>query len=149
MGRARSLTPQMRLALLALGLWLGAFLSGEAHAQRVAIEIVPSVSRSEPQLMAYVRGTLPGEIRKAVAGKYKGALRVRILDAKFMRDPGFGIVPRADYLDGVLIVPGSAPKPIRLTLPFDRSLFMFTPQGESVRAQNLVSVFAQWVAKYI
>lgn len=74
---------------------------------------------------------------------------MRILDAKFMRDPGFGIVERADYLDGVMVVPGNEPKPIRLTLPFDRTLFMFTPQGENVRAQNLASVFAQWVAKYL
>lgn len=139
----------MRIALLALSLWLGAFLSGEAQAQRIALEISPSVARSEPQLTAYLRSTLPAEIRKSLAGKYKGALRVRIHDAKFMRHPGFGIVERADYLDGVVIVPGRDPVPIRLTLPFDRSLFMFSPQGEAVRAQNLASVFAQWVAKYI
>jgi hypothetical protein len=139
----------MRIAFLALSLWLGAFLSGEAQAQRVTLEIAPSVSRSEPQLAAYLRRALPAEIQKSIAGKYRGPLRVRINDAKFMRHPGFGIIDRADYLDGVLLVPGREPKPIRLTLPFDRSLFMFSPQGEAVRAQNLASVFAQWVAKYI
>jgi hypothetical protein len=139
----------MRFALFALGLWLGAFVSTEASAQRIALEIAPAVSRSEPQLAAYLRRALPFEIQKSLAGKYKGALRVRILDAKFMHNPGFGIVERADYLDGVVIAPGRDPIPIRLTLPFDRTMFMFTPQGENVRAQNLASVFAQWVAKYI
>ncbi len=139
----------MRIAALALGLWLSAFVSTDAQAQRIALEIAPSVSRSEPALAAYVRRALPAEIVKWVAGKYRGPLRVRINDAKFMNHPGFGIVDRADYLDGVVIVPGRNPIPIRLTLPFDRNLFMFTPQGEAVRVQNLVSVFAQWVAKYI
>lgn len=139
----------MRFATLALGLWLSAFVSGNAQAQRIALDIAPSVARGEPQLTAYLRRALPAEIQKTLAGKYKGPLRIRILDAKFMRHPGFGIVERADYLDGVLIVPGKEPKPIRLTLPFDRNMFMFTPQGENVRAQNLASVFAQWVAKYI
>jgi hypothetical protein len=139
----------MRIVFLALSLWLGAFLSGEARAQRVTLEIAPAVTRGEPQLTGYLRRALPAEIRKSLAGKYKGPLRVRINDAKFMRHPGFGIVDRADYLDGVLIVPGREAKPIRLTLPFDRNLFMFTPEGEAIRAQNLASVFAQWVAKYI
>ena len=139
----------MRIALLALSLWLGAFLSGEAQAQRVTLEVAPSVARSEPRLTAYLRRVLPAEIQKSLAGKYRGALRVRINDANFMRHPGFGIVDRADYLDGIVIVPGRNPIPIRLTLPFDRSLFMFSPQGEAVRAQNLASVFAQWIAKYI
>jgi hypothetical protein len=139
----------MRIILIALSLWLGAFVSGEAQAQRVTLEIAPAVSRSEPQLTSYLRRALPAEIQKSLAGKYTGPLRVRINDAKFMRHPGFGIVNRADYLDGVLIVPGREAKPIRLTLPFDRNLFMFSPQGEAVRAQNLASVFAQWVAKYI
>ena len=138
-----------RFVALALSLWLGAFVSGEARAQRITLEISPAVTRSEPQLTSYLRRALPAEIQKSIAGKYRGPLRVRINDAKFMRHPGFGIVDRADYLDGVLIVPGNAPKPIRLTLPFDRSLFMFSPQGEAVRAQNLASVFAQSVAKYI
>jgi hypothetical protein len=139
----------MRIVVAALGLWLSAFISTDAQAQRITLEIAPSVSRSEPALAAYVRKALPAEINKWVAGRYRGPLRVRINDAKFMSHPGFGIVDRADYLDGVVIVPGRNPIPIRLTLPFDRSLFMFTPQGEAVRAQNLVSVFAQWVAKYI
>ena len=139
----------MRIVLFALSLWLGAFLSGEAQAQRIALDISPSVALSEPQLTNYLRRVLPAEIQKSLAGKYKGPLRVRIVDAKFMRHPGFGIIDRADYLDGVLIVPGREPKPIRLTLPFDRSLFMFSPQGEAIRAQNLASVFAQWVAKYL
>jgi hypothetical protein len=139
----------IRFATLALGLWLSVFVSGDAQAQRVTLEIAPSVMRSEPQLSAYLRRALPAEIQKTLAGRYRGPLRVRILDAKFMRDPGFGIVDRADYLDGVMVVPGKEPKPIRLTLPFDRTLFMFTPQGENVRAQNLASVFAQWVAKYL
>jgi len=149
MGRARNLIRKMRFAALALGLWLGAFVSGPVHAQQISLEISPAVSRSEPRLAADLRNALPSEIRKWVAGKYRGPIRVRINDAKFMREPGFGIVDRADYLDGIVIVPGRNPIPIRLTLPFDRSLFMFTPQGEAVRAQNLVSVFAQWVAKYI
>lgn len=139
----------MRFALLALSLWLGVFLSSEAQAQRVTLEIAPAAVRGEPQLMAYVRGTLPAEIRRQLASKYRGALRVRINDAKFMHEPGLGIAERADYLDGVLLVPGRQPKPIRLTLPFERSMFAFTPQGANVRAQNLVAVFAQWVAKYI
>jgi hypothetical protein len=139
----------MRIAAAALGLWLSAFISTDVQAQRIALEIAPSVLRSEPALAAYVRKVLPAEINKWVAGRYRGPLRVRIHDAKFMNHPGFSIVDRADYLDGVVIVPGRDPIPIRLTLPFDRSLFMFTPQGEAVRAQNLVSVFAQWVAKYI
>jgi hypothetical protein len=139
----------MRFAFLALSLWLSAFLSAEAQAQRVTLEIAPAVSRGEPRLAADLRRALPVEIQKTIAGKYKGALRIRILDAKFMRDPGFGIVERADYLDGVMIVPGRDPIPIRLTLPFDRSLFMFTPQGEAIRARSLVEVFAQWVGKYI
>ncbi len=139
----------MRIATFALSLWLSAFVSATAQAQQISLDIAPAVLRSEPRLAVDLRRALPMEIRKWVAGKYRGPLRVRILDAKFMREPGFGIVDRADYLDGVVIVPGRAPIPIRLTLPFDRTLFMFTPQGEAIRAQNLVSVFAQWVAKYI
>ncbi len=139
----------MRAVLLALALLPGAFLSTEAHAQRVSVEVAPSIARSEPQFTAYLRGTLPREIRKTVAGRHKGPLRVRINDARFMRHPGYGIVQRADYLDGVVIVPGRDPIPIRLTLPFDRSMFAFTPQGEALRVQNLVEVFAQWVAKYL
>jgi hypothetical protein len=139
----------MRIAFLGLSLWLSALLSTAAQAQRVTLDIAPAVSRGEPRLTADLRRALPVEIRKTIAGKYKGPLRVRILDAKFMRHPGFGIVDRADYLDGILFVPGREPVPIRLTLPFDRSLFSFTPQGEAVRARNLVEVFAQWVAKYI
>ncbi len=139
----------MRLVLFALGLWLSAFSFDAAHAQRISIEISPLVARGEPQLSGYLRRALPVEIQKTLGGKYKGPLRVRIVDAKFMRHPGFGIVERADYLDGVVIVPNRDPIPIRLTLPFDRSLNAFTPQGEAVRAQNLASVFAQWAAKYL
>ncbi len=139
----------MRVVLFALGLLLSAFSFDTANAQRITIEILPPVARGEPQLTGYLRRALPVEIQKTLGGKYKGPLRVRIVDAKFMRHPGFGIVERADYLDGVVIVPGRDPIPIRLTLPFDRSMFSFTPQGEAVRAQNLVSVFAQWVAKYL
>ena len=113
------------------------------------VEISPSVARYEPALAALLRGALPREIQKAVAGKYSGPLRVRINDAKIPRHPGFGIAGRDDYLDGVVIAPGRDPIPIRLTLPFDRSMFSFTPMGENIRARNLVEVFAQWVAKYI
>ena len=148
MGRTRSLKTKMRAAFIALALLLGAAFSAPAQAQRVALEIVPGVSRSEPQFAAYLRRALPAEIQKALAGKYKGPLRVRIADVKIMRHPGFGIADRADYLDGILFVPGRDPVPIRLTLPFDRSLFSFTPQGENIRVRNLVEVFAQWVAKY-
>lgn len=139
----------MRFAALALGLWLSAFVSAEAQAQRVSVEISPSVVRYEPALAALLRSALPREIQKAVAGKYSGPLRVRIHDAKIPRHPGFGIAGRDDYLDGVVIAPGRDPIPIRLTLPFDRSMFSFTPMGESIRARNLVEVFAQWVAKYL
>jgi hypothetical protein len=142
MDRAGSLTEVIRTAFVALFALLCAAHASPAQAQRVAIEIAPSVARYEPALAALIRGALPREIRKAVGGKYKGPLRVRINDAKIMRHPGFGIIERADYLDGVVIVPGRDLIPIRLTLPFDRSLFAFTPQGEAVRAQNLVSVFA-------
>lgn len=139
----------MRAAFVALALLSGVALGGEAHAQRVTVEIAPAVARGEPQLASYLRRALPAEIRRTLAGRYKGALRVRIADAKLMRHPGFGIADRADYLEGSVIVPGRDPIPIRLTLPFDRSLFFFTPQGESVRVRNLVQVFAQWVAKYV
>lgn len=149
MGRARSLSTQMRFLAMALSLWLGAFVCAEAKAQRVSLEIATAVSLREPQMTSHLRRALPGEIRKALAGKYAGLVRIRIYDAKFMREPGFGIVERADYLYGVMVLSGREPKPISLTLPFDRSLFMFTPQGEALRAQNLGSVFAQWVAKYI
>jgi len=147
-GGARSLT-KLRGLLAAVALLLAVFLPGEAHAQRISIEVAPPVVRSEPQFAAYLRRALPGEIQKTLAGKYKGPLRVRINDAKLMRHPGFGIAERADYLDGVVLVPGRDPIPIRLTLPFDRSMFSFTPMGENVRVRNLVEVFAQWVAKYI
>ncbi len=138
--------PYLRAALVAIAVVFAIFSGTEAKAQR--LEIAPSVTRGEPQLAAALRATLPREIAKRLAGKYRGTLRVRITDAKLMREPGFGIVQRADYLEGLLILPGSDPKPIRLTLPFDRSLFLFSPQGEAVRVRNLIEVFAQWVAKY-
>jgi hypothetical protein len=139
----------MRILALALGLCLSGLLLEEAKAQAVTIEITVTAGRSEPELVPLLRNELPREIQKAVAGKYNGPLRVRITDAKLLREPGFGIATRADYLEGVLTVPGRDPVPIRLTLPFERSLFMFSPQGEAVRVQNLIEVFAQWVAKYI
>jgi hypothetical protein len=138
----------MRTAFAALAVLVCASFAGEASAQRITLDITPSVTRGEPRLAATLRTALAGEIRKQLAGKYSGPLRVRITDAKLMREPGFGIATRADYLEGLLIVPGREPKPIRLTLPFDRSLFYFSPQGEAVRARNLIEVFAQWVAKY-
>ncbi len=141
--------PLIRAALAAVVLLLAAAIGGEAKAQRVTLEIAPAVSRSEPMLAAALRQNLPREIQKSLAGKYKGPLRVRIMDAKFMHNPGFGIIDRADYLDGLVIVPGRDPIPIRLTLPFDRSLSAFTPQGQGVRVRNLTQVFAQWVAKYV
>jgi hypothetical protein len=147
-GGTRSLTKLRRL-LAAFALLLATFFPGEARAQRISLEIALPVSRSEPQLAAYLRRALPGEVQKVLAGKYKGPLRIRINDAKIMRHPGFGIADRADYLDGMVLVPGRDPIPIRLTLPFDRSMFSFTPMGENVRVRNLVEVFAQWVAKYI
>lgn len=137
-----------RAAFAAFFLLLASALAGEAAAQRVVVEIAPAVLRGEPILAAALRRNLPREIQKSLAGKYKGPLRVRIIDAKMMREPGFGIAERADYLEGFVIVPGRDPKPIRLTLPFDRSLFSFTPQGEAVRVRNLIEVFAQWAAKY-
>lgn len=139
----------MRAALIALSVLIGAAFSGPAHAQRVTVEISPSVARYEPGLAALLRGALPREIQKTLAGRYTGPLRIRINDAKMLRHPGFGIAGRDDYLDGVAIVPGRDPIPIRLTLPFDRSLFSFTPEGEAIRARNLMEVFAQWVARYI
>jgi hypothetical protein len=139
----------MRAFFFALSLLLGAFSFDAAHAQRISLEIAPLVTRAEPQFAAYLRSELPREIQKAVAGRYPGAFRIRIQDAKLPRHPGYGIAGRDDYLDGVLIVPGRKPIPIRLTLPFDRSMFAFTPQGEAVRARNLIEVFAQWVGKYI
>lgn len=134
--------------MLALALLFGAAASGDASAQTVSIEIAPGVARSEPYLAAALRQALPREIQSRLAGKYRGPLRVRILDAKIMRQPGFGIAERADYLEGLAIVPGREPVPIRLTLPFDRSLFSFTIEGESLRVRNLIEAFAQWVAKY-
>lgn len=139
----------MRALFIAFTAIITIFLGAEAQAQRVSVEIAPPVSRSEPQLAAYLRGALPAEIGKILRGKYTGPLRIRILDAKIMRQPGFGIAERADFLDGVVIVPKRDPILIRLTLPFERSLNAFTPQGESVRVQNLVQVFAHWVAKYL
>jgi hypothetical protein len=147
--RAGSLTEVIRAAFVALFFLIGAASPVPAQAQRVAIEISPSVARYEPALAALIRTALPGEIQKALAGRYTGPLRVRINDAKILRQPGFGIAGRDDYLDGVVIAPGREPIPIRLTLPFDRSMFSFTPQGEALRARNLIEVFAQWVGKYI
>lgn len=138
----------LRAAFVALFFLLGPALTGEAAAQRVVVEVAPAVTRGEPMLTAALRQHLAREIRKSLAGRYKGPLRVRIADAKFMRDPGFGMIQRADYLEGFVMLPGRDPERIRLTLPFDRSLFSFTPQGEAVRMRNLIEVFAQWVAKY-
>lgn len=138
----------LRTVFAALFLLLASALTGEAFAQRVVVEVAPAVMRGEPHLAAILRKALPHEIRKQIAGKKVSVLRVRIADAKIMREPGFGIVERADYLEGVVIVPGRDPERIRLTLPFDRSLFSFTPQGEAVRVRNLIEVFAQWIAKY-
>jgi len=138
----------LRVASAALLFLLAFALTAEASAQRVAVEITPSAMRSEPRLAAALRTALPQEIRKRILGKQIRSLRVRITDAKIMREPGFGIVERADYLEGFVLLPGREPQRIRLTLPFDRSLFSFTPQGEALRVQNLIEVFAQWVAKY-
>ena len=149
MGRPGSLTLQVRAGLLALAVLCGAASASGAHAQHIAVDVAPAVVRSEPRLASYLRRAMPGEVRKALAGRYKGPLRIRISDAKLMRHPGFGIIERADYLEGSVIVPGREPIPIRLTLPFDRSMSAFTPQGEAVRVQNLVQVFAQWIAKYL
>jgi hypothetical protein len=144
----RLIAPAMRAASAAFFVLLFVSLAGEASAQRLTLDIAQSVARGEPRLAATLRTALPQEIRKQLAGKYSGPLRVRITDAKLMREPGFGIATRADYLEGVVIAPGRDPRPIRLTLPFDRSLFYFSPQGEALRARNLIEVFAQWVAKY-
>ena len=57
----------MRPALLALSLWLGAFVSGEAQAQRVTLDIAPSVIRSEPQLASYVRRVLPALVNQFIS----------------------------------------------------------------------------------
>lgn len=138
----------MRAGFAALFFLLASALAGEAFAQRIVVEIAPAVTRGEPRLAATLRKALPQEIRKQVAGKQTSLLRIRITDAKIMREPGFGIVERADYLEGLVLFPGRDPQPIRLTLPFDRSLFSFTPQGEAVRVRNLIEVFAQWIAKY-
>ena len=149
MGRARSLTPLVRILVLTLALLSAAVFSGEAKAQRVNLEISPAVARNEPALTGLIRAVLPREIQKNLAGRFKGTIRVRINDAKLPRQPGFGIAGRDDFLDGVGIVPGRDPIPIRLTLPFERSMFAFTPEGEAHRANNLVEVFAQWVGKYL
>ncbi|MCW5682323.1 MAG: hypothetical protein KF794_11385 [Xanthobacteraceae bacterium] len=138
----------MRIFLAALTL-LAFSLTGEAKAQRVVLEIAPQVTRSEPEFAAFLRRTLPVEINRAIAGKYTGTLRVRIVDARLMRGPSFGFVDSTDYLEGYVLVPRRDPVPIRLTLPFDRSAFSLTPPGENVRVYNLVRTFAQWVAKYI
>lgn len=149
MDRAQGLSRQaLRAAFAALFSLLAFALPGKAFAQRVVVEVAPAVLRGEPQLAATLRKALPQEIRKQIGGKQVRLLRVRIADAKLMREPGFGIAERADYLEGFVILPGRDPQRIRLTLPFDRSLFSFTPQGEAVRVRNLIEVFAQWVGKY-
>lgn len=139
-----------RFALtLALSFVLAAAFDTPALAQRVTVDVSPLAAKGVGPLAAHIRASLPAQIRKAVAGKYSGPMTIRIRTVMLYQYTGFRAVEPTDYLEGDLIIPGRPPQPILLALPVDRSPTMLTPYGLSLRVNNLIETFAQWVARYV
>lgn len=142
--RARRLALAFALALLVAGSF-----AVPASAQRIIVDVAPLAAKGAGPLAARIRAQLPGEIRKALAGKYNGALTVRIRGVTLYQYTGFRIIEPTDYMEGDLIIPGRAPIPILMALPFDRSPTFLTPYGHALRINNLIVTFARWVAHYV
>jgi hypothetical protein len=134
--------------IFTLSILLAGALTTPGFAQRVTVDVAPLARKGVGPLAGHIRAALPAQIQKAIAGKYRGPLTVRIRDIRLYQYTGFRYIEPTDYLEGDLIIPGRAPQPILLALPVDRSPTMLTPYGVSLRMNYLLETFAQWVAKY-
>jgi hypothetical protein len=132
-----------------LSLVLAGAIASPGLAQRVTVDVSPLVAKGAGPLAAHIRATLPAQVRKAIAGKYHGPLTIRIRSVILHQFTGFGRIEPTDYMEGDLIIPGRPAKPILLAHPFDRSPTFLTPYGQALRINNLIEIFAYWVARYV
>jgi hypothetical protein len=122
----------------------------EATAQHVTVDTSILTAKGVPaHYAAVIRAELAPRVRNKLAGKYTGPVTIRIKTLQLASFPMFRSSQPTDYLEGDVIIPGRAPIPILLPLPFDPAPASFTPSGEARRIYFLIEYFSSWVARYV
>jgi hypothetical protein len=137
-----------------------AFTGGSNSAQArdgvyrsVAIDTSRIASKGHRHLAGALKPMLAGELSKALGprlGRTGATLTVRITRIDLGAYGGQDSSESGqinDEIQGVVIVPGRGPIPIRVVLPPDTAGAWYAPNVDERRVFRLIEVFAQWAAR--
>jgi hypothetical protein len=120
----------------------------------VAIDTSRIAASGHRHLAGALKPMLAGELSKALGprlGRSGGQITVRITGIRLPpnggEDPTEGVIE--DTLEGVVIVPGRAPIPIRVVLPPSSSGAWYTQGFDQRRVMSLIEAFAIWAAREV
>ena len=120
----------------------------------VAIDTSRIAISGHRHLAQALKPMLAGELSKALGprlGRTGAAITVRITYLRIPPNAGEdntdGVIE--DTLEGVVIVPGRAPIPIRVMLPPGNAGAWYTKGFDERRVFRLIEAFAQWTAREV
>ncbi len=118
----------------------------------LAIDTTRIAATGHRHFAGAMKQILAGELSKALGprlGNRGGVLTVKITSLRIMPNAGtyHEDSAGADRLEGVVIVPGRGPVPIRVQLPPSSAGAWYTEGQDERRVQRLLEVFAQWAAR--
>lgn len=148
------------LAILFCAAWLALGANANPAAARdgvyrsVAIDTSRIGASGHPHLAAALKPMLAGELSRALGprlGRTGPQLTVRITRIRIPpsagEDNADGVIE--DTLEGVVIVPGRAPIPIRVVLPPSGAGAWYAENVDERRVFRLIEAFAQWTARKV
>lgn len=123
----------------------GAYRSVAVDTSRIAV-------RGHRHLAASLKPMLAGELSKALGpriGRGHGQLVVRVTKINLGNYGGDSQTEGwiEDSIEGVVIVPGRGPVPIRVVLPPDTAGAWYASNIDERRVYRLIEAFAQWAAR--
>jgi hypothetical protein len=139
-------------ALLSLGAHTSETAARDGAYRSLAIDTSRMAVRGHRHLAHALKPMLAGELSKALGprlGHRGGQLVVRITKIDLGSYGGESATDGwiEDSIEGVVIVPGRGPVPIRVVLPPDTAGAWYASNVDERRVYRLIEAFAQWAAR--
>jgi hypothetical protein len=139
-------------ALLSLGVNSNEAVARDGVYRSVAVDTTRNAVRGHRHLAGTLKPMLAGELSKALGprlGQRGGQLVVRVTKIDL---GGYGGESATDgwiedSIEGVVIVPGRGPVPIRVVLPPDTAGAWYAQNVDERRVFRLIEAFAHWAAR--
>jgi hypothetical protein len=126
----------------------------DGYYRSVAIDTSGIAVTGHKNLAAALKPALAAELSKALGprlGRSGSVLTVRVTRIRLGNYGGETVAGGwiEDEMQGVVIVPGRGPIPIRVVLPPDTGGAWYAQNVDERRVRRLIEAFAQWAAKEV